>query len=92
MNEQRQELEAQVKAYLDKHEKSSMKFSTTIRGSLELRTEQIRVLLDALCCYHSPNEEKMELRDELFEKFFIPPKLLDVSCPYVQFYVFIPKY
>jgi len=48
MNDQRQKLEEQVKAYLDTHEKSSLKFSTTIRGYLEMRTEQIRVLLDAL--------------------------------------------
>ena len=74
MNEQRQLLEMQVKSYLYEKETSSMKFTTTVRGYLELRTEQIRVLLDALCRYQTKDEKKMEFRDELLEIFFSPPK------------------
>lgn len=51
-----------------------MKFTRTVRGYLELRTEQIRVLLDALCRYQTQDETKMEFRDELLEIFFSPPK------------------
>lgn len=68
--EKRCELIKEVKKYLAFHEGNGPKFTTTIRGYLEIRTEQIRVVLDALCAYESDYEEKMKLRDELLHIFF----------------------
>lgn len=70
MNEERQKLVNEVRAYLDEIEQCPFKITSTVRGWLELRTEQIRVLLEALIVYQSPDAEKMEFRDELLNTFF----------------------
>jgi len=72
MDCERQQLINQVEAYLEDFNKSPSKFTSTVRGQLELRTEQIRVLLAALCSYQAADVEKMQLRDELLSVFFKP--------------------
>ena len=74
MNDPKQQLIEDVKAYLKRHDEASIKTTTLIRGVIELQTEQIRVLLAALCQYKSDDEYKMELRYELIEKFFVRRK------------------
>lgn len=68
--DERQQLVTRVKDYLEERDRSSFQITSTVRGWLEMRTEQIRVLLDALCQYQSPDEEKMKFRDEIIKIFF----------------------
>ena len=79
MENERKELIEKVKSYVEFHDSTTFKTRTTIRGYLELRTEQIRVLLDALCSYQSDNKEKMQFRDELLS-VFSPYELGSINC------------
>ncbi len=67
---ERLELVKRVREYLSLHEGGGPKVNTTIRGYLEVETEQIRFLLDVLCTYESADEDRMKLRDELLHIFF----------------------
>lgn len=70
MEQRNKHLVDEVKKYLAKRDALPFTINSTVRGSLTLRTEQIRLLLEALCYYQSEDEKKMIFRDELLDIFY----------------------
>ena len=60
----------QVQAYLNHLKTSPTQVNSTVRGFLELNTEDIRVLLEALCQFNPEDSGAKLIKDKLLEIFY----------------------
>ena len=60
----------QVQAYLNYLETSPIQVNSTVRGFLELNTEDIRVLLEALCQFTPEDSEAKLIKDKPLETIY----------------------
>lgn len=60
----------QVQAYLNHLKTSPIQVNSTVRGFLELNTEDIRVQLEALCQFNPEDSEAKLIKDKLLETFY----------------------